>query len=122
MKSKFKREEKENPRRIDDALKNTIPIDIEHYHAAISHVAGKKKIMEENKEQGNSLPPSKDANIQERTVPGCSTQPQKNTPNNSKPQIQVDEIEVDEATLASLQDAQYDSYINGSYDDDDYDE
>jgi len=32
----------------------------------------------------------------------------------------VDEIEVDEATLASLQDAQYD-YINGSYDDD-YDE
>jgi len=121
LKSKFKREEKENPRRIDDALKNTIPIDIEHYHAAITQAAEKKKIIEENKEQGNSHPPLTDDNIQERTVPGSSTQPQKNTlDSNSKPQIHVDEIEVDEATLASLQDAQYD-YINGSYDDD-YDE
>jgi len=122
LKSKFKREEKENPRRIDDALKNTIPIDINHYHTAISQAAEKKKLLEEQKEQANvqtQVTTPKDSNSWETPVFG-TTAPQKSShidisaKQSAKGlQVQTDEFEIDEETLASLQDAQlYSSYMD----------
>jgi hypothetical protein len=89
-------------------MAHTPYIDIEHYHAAITQAAEKKKMLEENKEQGqgqgqgqaaqSSLP--KDDNAHARPTQGNAnlSQPQKNgQPDADKPAVlQVDEIEVDE--------------------------
>jgi len=123
LKSKFKREEKENPRRIDEALKNTIPIDIDHYHTAISQAAEKKKLLEERKEQATAQShqeSAKDDNSWETTT--LSTTPQK--PSNNivegiTKEPQVDEYEVDEATAANYQYEAQSFNDNITYDDDD---
>jgi len=136
LKSKFKREEKENPRRVDDALKNTIPIDIDHYHAALNQAAEKKKLLEEQKEQSNShsqppTPQSKDDSSWENPTFDTSTprsQKTVNTDNNSSNNINTGqkanatteevEVDIDEETLANIH-AQYYGYMNSYEEDDD---
>jgi len=120
LKSKFKREEKENPRRIDEALKNTIPIDIDHYHTAINQAAEKKKLLEEQRDQASAQTQQASAkgdNDSSHETPTTDTTPQK-TNNADTDKLQVDEIELDEETLASFQDDHY----YASYNMDNYEE
>lgn len=123
LKSKFKREEKENPRRVDEALRNTIPIgcqtwyvlfwltekiaaDIEHYHTAINQAAEKKKLLEEQRDQANTQAQqtsTKDDNSWEKPALDTTTSQKtnnttENSTSNSTKEPQVDEIELDEVS------------------------